>query len=334
MQHKTDNTSTMTKLLIFGVDGLNPDMVQKLIDKGEMPNFEKLQNQEQTVYGGFESFVCEGYSTPHTGPMWTSLYTGLKPEEHGITSGGWNDGDSKFHVMNTVWDKLSDEGHEIFLYGMPMTYKAKDINGKMVSGFISTTLKSMWSNCVTPKKFEEELPDDFIENTSSYVARVKTDGAKPGTDTQDFYDAIRTSELNRLTTFKQVHGNEEIVAYGTTLVDKIGHVAGISEDSEKAVKSYKILDQMLGELLKTLKPEDVAVVSDHGFSEYSHDLTGYCLDTTGRGLDNVFGFTPYLLDVFGLEHSENDYGPTNKDQNLTEGEIQDVKNQLNDLGYF
>jgi len=197
-------------------------------------------------------------------------------------SGGWNDGDSKFHVMNTVWDKLSEEGHEMFLYGMPMTYKAKEINGKMVSGFISTTLKSMWSNCVHPETLEEKLPDDMIENTSSYVARVKTDGAKPSTDTETFYNKIRTAELNRLTTFKSVHSEEEIVAYGTTLVDKMGHVAGISEDSEYAVKSYKILDQLLGALLETLQPEDVTVVSDHGFSGNSHSLQGYALDTSGR----------------------------------------------------
>jgi len=327
----------MTKLLIFGVDGLNHDLVQKLVDKGEMPNFKKLQQQENTVYGEFESFVCDGYATPHTGPMWTSLYTGLKPEEHGITSGGWNDGDSQFHVMNTVWDKLSEEtDQQMILYGMPMTYKAKEMQGEMVSGFVSNTLKSMWSNCVYPETLEQRLPEDFIENTSSYVAKVKTDGAKPDTDTEHFYNTIRTSELNRLTTFTDLYDEEsaDIVAYGTTLVDKIGHVAGISEESEKAVKSYKILDQILGELLETLQPADVAIISDHGFSEYSHDLQGYALDTTGRGLDDVFSFTPYLLDIHGLEYNSQDYGPTGEDQNLTDQEINDVKDQLDALGYF
>lgn len=324
----------MTKLLILGVDGLNPDLTQELIEQGDMPNLEKLQNREKTVYGDFESYICEGYSTPHTGPMWTTLYTGLKPEEHGITSGGWNDGDSKFHVMDTVWDKLSDEGHEMFLYGMPMTYKAKQINGKMVSGFISTTLKSMWSNCVYPETLEKQLPDNFIEYTSSYVARVKTEGAKPNADEQKFFNEISYSEEQRLREFKQVTEQEEIVAYGTTLVDKIGHVAGINKDSEYAVRSYKLLDKIIGELLETLQPRHVAIVSDHGFTEYSHSTTGYYLDTTGRGMDKVFDFTPYLLQHFGLNHRKQDYGPTGQNQNLTKSEIQDVKNQLNDLGYF
>jgi len=213
-----------------------------------------------------------------------------------------------------------------------MTYKAKEINGKMVSGFVSTTLKSMWSNCIYPDTLD--IDKDFIENTSSYIAKVKTDGAKPDTDTETFYNAIRTAELNRLTKFQELEDEEEIVAYGTTLVDKIGHVASISEDSEYAVKSYKILDQLLGQLLETLQPADVAVISDHGFTEYSHSTTGYYLDTTGRGMDEVFDFTPYLLDIFGVEYRSEEYGPTGDNQDLTEDEIQDVKQQLESLGYF
>jgi len=327
----------MTEILIFGVDGLNHDMVQHLIKKGKMPNFEKLQNQENSVYGEFESFICDGYQTPHTGPMWTTMYTGLKPEEHGITSGGWNTGDSKFHVMNTVWDKLSEETEkEMILYGMPMTYKAKPIQGEMVSGFISNTLKSMWSNCVYPDTLEEQLPDDFIEYTSSYVAQVKTDGAKPGTDTEHFFNHISHAEAQRIAHFIDLYDEDsaEIVAYGTTFVDKIGHVAGITEDSEKAVEAYIELDETLGLLLETLQPADVAIVSDHGFSEYSHDLHGYALDTTGRGLDEIFDFTPYLLGMYGLEYDKTDYGPTGEDQNLTDQELDNVKNQLESMGYF
>lgn len=322
----------MTEHLIFGVDGLNHDFVQMLVDRGLMPNIKKLQQHIDTEYGEFESYICDGYDMPHTGPNWTSLYTGLKPQEHGITSGGWNDGDSEFHVMNTIWDELGDAGHEMFLYGMPMTYKAKEVNGKMVSGFISTTLKSMFSNCVSPESFEEDIPDDFIENTSSYVARVKTDGAKPSTDTDEFYSVLSPAENERLQTFLDVHDDEDIVAYGTTLVDKIGHVAGITEDSEKAREAYIFLDMILGELLEELEPTHVTIISDHGFSEFSHDLHGYFLDNTGRGMNSIFDFTPYMESIYGLENT--DYGPTEEDNDLTTSEVDDIKKQLGDLGYF
>jgi len=315
--------------LIFGVDGMNHDYAQKLIRAGDMPNLKQLQNKVETEYGEFESYICEGYETPHTGPCWTTLYTGLKPEEHGITSGGWNDGDSEFHVMDTIWDQIDKE---MYLYGMPMTYKAKPVNGKMVSGFISTTIKSLFQNCVYPDSLEEKLIDDFIEYTSSYVARVKTEGAKPDTETEEFYTELSFAENRRIRQFEETDDGEEIVAYGTTRVDKIGHVAGITEDSEYARQAYILLDMLLGDLLNTVKPEEVTIISDHGFSEYSHDLHGYYLDTTGRGMDSIFDFTPYMENIHGVENPE--YGPTGEQNQLTESEVQDVKNQLNDLGYF
>lgn len=284
------------------------------------------------------TFLVERNGKLHfTGNCWTSLYTGLKPEEHGLLSGGWNDGDSKFHTLNTVWDELGEAGHSVFLYGMPMTYKAKPVNGRMVSGFISTTLKSLWSNCVYPDSFEDELPDDFMEYTSSYVAKVRTDGAKPDTDTEDFYTELSYAESERLEQFLDVYsdGEEDVVAYGTTLVDKIGHVAGINKDSRFAREAYSFLDLMLDQILEAVQPEDVVIVSDHGFSDFSHDLEGYALDTTGQGLDNIFDLTPCLMNYFNLDYVPEEFGPVEgENQDLTESEIEDVKDQLDALGYF
>jgi len=283
------------------------------------------------------TFLVERNGKLHfTGNCWTSIYTGLKPEEHGLMSGGWEEGDSRFHTMNTVWDRLSNEDISMTLYGMPMTYKAKEINGEMVSGFVSTTLKSMWSNCVYPESLEERLPDDFIEKTSSYVAKVKTEGAKPNTDAEKFYSELSYAEEQRIREFRQLYNQDtaDIVAYGTTLVDKIGHVAAINEESEYAERAYKKTDSILGQLLETLKPEHVMVISDHGFSDYSHSLQGYYLNTAGQEMDNVFDFAPALLNYFGLEYSEEDYGPAEDSGDLTESEIEDVKDQLDALGYF
>jgi predicted AlkP superfamily phosphohydrolase/phosphomutase len=322
--------------LIFGVDGLNHDFVQKQIDEGRMAQFERLQNQQQTDYGEFESYICDGYDTPHTGPNWTSLYTGLKPEDHGITSGGWNDGDSKFHTLNTIWDAIGDSGKTMYLNGMPMTYKAKEINGKMISGFVSPTIKSMWHKCIYPEEFfESNLPSQYIENTSSYVAKVKTDGAKPSTDTESFYDEIVRSEGSRVSNFLSTAESEDIFAFGTTLVDKIGHVAGIEEGERYAERAYAKLDRMLAALVAYTQPEKVTVISDHGFSGFTHDLHGYYLDTTGRGMDDIFDFTPYMMDIHGVEVEDKFFGPNENDTpRITQEEEDEIKQQLENMGYF
>jgi len=326
----------MTEHLIFGVDGLNHDFVQKMIEKGQMRTFEKLQRRRETYYGELESFICEGYQTPHTGPNWTSLYTGLKPKEHGITSGGWNDGDSKFHALNTVWGAIGGTGKSLYLNGMPMTYKAKPINGKMISGFVSPTIKSMWDKCVYPDEFRRAgLPDDYIEYTSSYVAKVKTDGAKPSTDTESFWNEIKSSETSRLRIFNTTYDDEHVVAYGTTLVDKIGHVSGIGTEENFDERAYILLDEILSTLIDTCEPDRVTIISDHGFSEFSHDLNGYCLDSTGRELDTIFDFAPYMRELYDLPHDDSFFGPNEQDTDrITQEEEDDIKDQLKNMGYF
>jgi hypothetical protein len=93
-----------------------------------------------------------------------------------------------------------------------------------------------------------------------------------------------------------------------------------------------LLDYIIGELIRELQPTHVTILSDHGFSEYSHDLHGYYLDNTGYGLDNIFAFTPYMENIYGLKDTE--YGPTDERNDITESEVEDIKNQLGDLGYF
>lgn len=326
----------MTDLLVFGVDGLNPNVVDMLPE--QMPTFHKLQNQENTVHGKYESYVVDGYQHPHTGPMWTSIYTGLKPEQHGLTEGGWRDGDSHFHEMKTVWDKLSqDTDKQLALYGMPMTYRAKPIQGWMVSGFIHTTLKSMYDNCLYPDNL---LDNNFIENTAAYTANVKLEEGchpdMPETE-QEAYDILRKSELNRLGKFEELieeKGKPDIAAYGTTFADKIGHCATINPAQETTRKTYEIIDQMLEKLIEILEPEDIVVISDHGFSGWSHDLNGYYLDTTGEGMNGVFDFAPWILNRFDLDYDESDYGPDGELDGLTEEEKDQMTDQLADLGYI
>lgn len=329
----------MTELLIYGVDGFNHDVVQMLGDE-RMPTIHRLQNQEDTNYGEFKSYIVDGYNLPHTGPAWTSMYTGLKPRDHGLSEGGWNEGDSIFHDIYTVWDKLSDEGYELGLFGMPMTYKAKDINGWMVSGFVHTTLKSLYDNALYPS---DVIDNDFIENTAAYVAKVKhEEGIHPDMpeDAEDVFETFARAESNRLATFESIvekKGTPEIAAYGTTFADKMGHADAINPANEITRKTYEHVDDTLSELIRILDPEEVMIVSDHGFSGYSHDLYGYYLNTAGFEIDGLMNFTPELLEFYNIEYSEAEYGPNPEDGEevgLSAEEKKDVRGQLADLGYI
>nr|WP_042331991.1 alkaline phosphatase family protein [Desulfosporosinus orientis] len=69
------------KILILGVDGMDPSLTRKFVQKGLMPNVKKIidqgaQREDLTMLGG------QPTGTP---PMWTTLATGAYPVTHGIT---------------------------------------------------------------------------------------------------------------------------------------------------------------------------------------------------------------------------------------------------------
>lgn len=74
------NRSLSDKIMVLGVDGLDPRYTKKMVDAGKMPNFKKLiergaQREDLTLLGG-----C----APVTPPGWATLSTGAYSYTHGI----------------------------------------------------------------------------------------------------------------------------------------------------------------------------------------------------------------------------------------------------------
>lgn len=69
------------KLIVLGVDGMDPRLAHKYVEKGKMPNLKKL-----IACGACrEDLVLLGAHPTITPPMWTTLATGAYPSTHGIT---------------------------------------------------------------------------------------------------------------------------------------------------------------------------------------------------------------------------------------------------------
>ena len=76
-----ERKSHVKKLLVLGVDGLDPRYSKHLIDEGKMPNMKKYI--ERGVCR--EDLVLLGGHPTITPPMWTTLATGCYANVHGIT---------------------------------------------------------------------------------------------------------------------------------------------------------------------------------------------------------------------------------------------------------
>lgn len=69
------------KILILGIDGMDPRLTKKYLKKGLLPNIEKyLKNGAAR-----EDLVLLGGVPTITPPMWTTLSTGAYPNTHGLT---------------------------------------------------------------------------------------------------------------------------------------------------------------------------------------------------------------------------------------------------------
>ena len=65
------------KVLVIGVDGMDPRLLQQFIDEGRMPNFERLKKE-----GDFRPLQT---SMPPQSPVaWSTFITGMDPSGHGI----------------------------------------------------------------------------------------------------------------------------------------------------------------------------------------------------------------------------------------------------------
>jgi predicted AlkP superfamily phosphohydrolase/phosphomutase len=69
------------KVLVLGVDGMDPALTRKYLDEGKLPNIKKFLERGVAR----KDLVMLGAMPTITPPLWTTLATGAYPETHGIT---------------------------------------------------------------------------------------------------------------------------------------------------------------------------------------------------------------------------------------------------------
>ena len=116
--------SKANKILVLGIDGMDPRLTQKYLDEGIMPNVQRLINRGSH----HKSLWMLGGQPTVTPPMWTSLSTGAFPCTHGITS-FWNQGpeldemaynmDSRMCKAEQLWNVFTEAGKKTLVWHWP-----------------------------------------------------------------------------------------------------------------------------------------------------------------------------------------------------------------------
>jgi predicted AlkP superfamily phosphohydrolase/phosphomutase len=258
------------RAVVFGVDGLTFRVLHPLIERGELPHFQYLQQN------GCEA-VLEAKYPPFTPPAWTSLATGLKPAKHGVFD-FWDftgeQGPALVHPPKllthrkdgkALWNIMSEFGKKVLVINVPMTYPPEPVNGIMISGY-------MTPDTTTSFTFPASVKEELFRVVPAYEIDLPLTDKTVGTGAKKWrvLDATLRMTENRfkLMEYMLKEKDWDFCFLGFVGADRIQHRLWdeITSLDTRTNEYYHLLDDGLGRILSLLGPGDcLYVVSDHGF---------------------------------------------------------------------
>jgi predicted AlkP superfamily phosphohydrolase/phosphomutase len=264
-----------SKVVVIGLDGATFDIIDPLIAKGRMPNLHSII--KRGVRGDLESTI------PPLSPVaWTSFMTGTKPGKHGIFDFlSSKPGSYQFQAINAtsrkaepIWKIVSKTGKKVGVVNVPMTYPADKVNGFMIAGLDSPTVKSKFT-------FEPpELYSEIMEKIGNYIINQDI-VINSKSDNPRYFQGIVDMIENQTAAVKYLMKTRDmdLLIYVSTATDFIQHGSWkyIEENhpdyreelhekyGSDIYKIYEKMDNVLGEIIKNIDPETtIIIMSDHG----------------------------------------------------------------------
>lgn len=170
------------KIIILGVDGLDPSLTKKYVDMGNMPNFKKIIDMGAQR----EDLVMLGAHPTITPPLWATLQNGAYPGTHGVTC---------------FWNQTPGNELDTFQYGLDSRdFKAEPLWNVLAEDANKKTLVWHW-------------PGGSWPPTSSSENLLVVDGTQPamvgmGTDIRDWEKIIVADEKIDKILFKAHASND------------------------------------------------------------------------------------------------------------------------------
>jgi tetratricopeptide (TPR) repeat protein len=289
------------RVIVLGLDGMDPQTVDLLMSEGKMPNFAKLR--QEGAYGRLIS------SKPLLSPIiWTTIATGKTPEEHHIghfvavneKTGEQLPVTSQMRKVKALWNILSDAGRRVGVVGWWATWPAETVNGTIVSDhtcyhFLFTdgaTGPADSTGLIAPPSRQGELvplirrPGDLRPEEAAPFVQVTADAFSRPFDFDDdlshFKWALATADTyRRIGLHLWQKDNPDVLLVYIEAPDSTSHLFGhlfraqglageLAAQQARfggAVEAmYEYADRLVGEYLAVLDERTtLMVLSDHGF---------------------------------------------------------------------
>lgn len=131
------------KIIVLGIDGFDPTILENMIGRGELPNFSRLA--EKGIFSPMETVF-----PPQSPVVWTTIATGRPPAEHGVCDfltlkpGEYlpqlaitRQGKLTYvrpYQAKTFWEIASEKGVPATILKWPLSFPATPMLGNVLAG--------------------------------------------------------------------------------------------------------------------------------------------------------------------------------------------------------
>ncbi|MFL5662450.1 MAG: alkaline phosphatase family protein [Ktedonobacteraceae bacterium] len=277
-----------TKVLVIGLDGATPELVERWIEEDKLPHLKQIM--QNGVYGKLRSVY-----PPISPAAWTTFATGYNPGKHGTYD--FRDYDTKRYSCfadtivdsnafagKSIWDLVGTAQQKVGVVTVPVTYPAWKVNGFMISGYPTPDTGKSYTY---PPELAKSIPP-LVGDAAFFKSATHR---------------VLLQEMNRLmhlctdvsiAQLKQDDYGLFIMVVGAT--DRAHHdwwkyidPSHPAYDPEEAalygdliLEVYKVADICVGKFLEAVDDDTtVIVMSDHGGGAHPKDYfnTNYFLRT-------------------------------------------------------
>ncbi len=297
-----------SRVLILGIDGLDPQAVDLLMSEGRLPNLAKIR--QEGAYGRLIS------QKPLLSPIiWTTIATGKGPDQHGIghfVAIGKRSGDelpvtSRMRRVKALWNIATEADKRVVTVGWWATWPPEEVLGAVVSDHVayhflfeegfsggSGAEPKTW-----PPELEEQIapllrrPSDLTPaELEPFVTVSQEEFSRPFAFQDDlghFKWALATAQSYRDVTLElwrderpelamvYIEGTDSTSHLFGHLFRAEGLVGELADQQQRfghAVEQiYVFADQLIGEFMEVMDDRTTLVIaSDHGFElGFLHD---------------------------------------------------------------
>ena len=265
--------------MLLGIDGLSPSVLRLMLSELKAP----LSNLWEIIYNGCIMEV-ESVVPPSSAPAWTSIFTGLEPNEHNVYDffdtyllrKGFIKIESRLSSIELwkrcIWSFASKYGKKVLSVGVPIFYPAREVNGIYIAGEL--LVPKMDAKAVYPPYIYQEIRklgyEESFSKLHGLVARVATASLLRGRE-QELISEFVANERKKFEIFRKFSTEEdfELLIFISTAYDHLAHYFLDEKNIKRTIKLFRPYIQLLDEVIKyvlSMMDENtiLLLVSDHG----------------------------------------------------------------------